>query len=126
MTRRRELLHTSAGVVFGVAVVYLAACYVFDAVDRPSVYRVVLAVVAVALAVGTCVNGYRRMTGRSRPALAYPRVNPATVPFDDVVAVTTATDDRIEAIRHLREAHPGLGLKDAKDLVDEVLARPDL
>ncbi|MCX6468488.1 ribosomal protein L7/L12 [Williamsia herbipolensis] len=126
MTRRRELLHTGAGVVFGVAFVYLAACYVFDAIDSPSIYRVFLAIVSVVLAASIGVNGYRRMTGRSRPALAYPRVNPASVPFDDVVAVTTGTDDRIDAIRQLREAHPGLGLKDAKDLVDEVLARPDL
>ncbi|MGU3294626.1 ribosomal protein L7/L12 [Williamsia sp. M5A3_1d] len=126
MTRRRELLHSSAGVVVGVAFVYLAACYVFDAIDRPSIYRVILAVVAVALAAGTILNGYRRLTGRSRPAVALSRVNPATVPFDDVVAATASHDDRIDAIRHLREAHPGLGLKDAKDLVDEVLARPDL
>ena len=34
------------------------------------------------------------------------------------VAALASTDDRIPAIKALRELHPGLGLKDAMDLID--------
>ncbi|WFR71321.1 ribosomal protein L7/L12 [Prescottella defluvii] len=46
------------------------------------------------------------------------RVAPADVPVEDVRAAIAATSDRIPAIKRLREMHPGLGLRDAKDLVE--------
>ena len=115
-----------AGCVLDVAIVILAIEYVSDAIHRPSVYRVSLAVVAVGLSVSVWWSTYRRLTGRERPSLTYPRTNPATVPFDDVVSAMAAGEDRIDSIRLLRESHPGLGILDATKLVDEVTARPDL
>ncbi len=57
-----------------------------------------------------------------RPSSDTPEpVDPSAVPTGDVLAVISATDDRIPAIKLLRERHPGLGLKDAKDLVDAQL-----
>ena len=43
---------------------------------------------------------------------------PTEVPADDVRSALASTDDRIPAIKALRELHPGLGLKDAMDLID--------
>lgn len=126
MSQRRERLETCAGCVVNVAIVVLTVGYVTEAIDRPSVYRVSLAIVGVGLSISVCWATYRRVTGRQRPSITYPRKNPATVPFDDVVAAVADGEDRIDSIRLLRESHPGLGLLDAKNLVDEVTARPDL
>ncbi len=108
MSPRRERLETWAGCVVNVAVVVLTFGYVTDAIDHPSVYRVSLAVVGVGLSVSVWWSTYRRVTGRQRPAMTYPRKNPATVPFDDVVAAVADGKDRIDSIRLLRENHPGL------------------
>lgn len=43
---------------------------------------------------------------------------PTEIPADDVRSALASTDDRIPAIKALRELHPGLGLKDAMDLID--------
>ncbi|GAA3163248.1 hypothetical protein GCM10020255_047420 [Rhodococcus baikonurensis] len=43
---------------------------------------------------------------------------PSEIPADDVRNALASTDDRIPAIKALRELHPGLGLKDAMDLID--------
>ncbi|GAA1463773.1 hypothetical protein [Williamsia maris] len=126
MSQRRERLETWAGCIANVAIVVLTVGYVSEAFDHPSVYRVSLAIVGVGLSISVCWSTYRRVTGRQRPAMTYPRKNPATVPFDDVVAAMAEGEDRIDSIRLLRENHPGLGLLDAKNLVDEVTARPDL
>lgn len=59
-----------------------------------------------------------------RPSPSTPTpVDPATVPPEDVVEAIDTTDSRIPAIKLLRERHPGLGLKEAKDLVDHQLGR---
>lgn len=43
---------------------------------------------------------------------------PSEIPADDVRSALASTDDRISAIKALRELHPGLGLMDAMDLID--------
>lgn len=43
---------------------------------------------------------------------------PTEIPADDVRSALASTDDRIPAIKALRELHPGFGLKDAMDLID--------
>ncbi|MDI9903725.1 hypothetical protein QM716_28065 [Rhodococcus sp. IEGM 1409] len=40
------------------------------------------------------------------------------IPADDVRSALASADGRIPAIKALREQHPGLGLKDAMDLID--------
>lgn len=47
-----------------------------------------------------------------------PRIEPEDVPAEDVSAAVAASQDRIAAIRTLREMHPGLNLVDAKNLVE--------
>lgn len=47
-----------------------------------------------------------------------PRIEPEDVPAEDVSSAVTASQDRIAAIRTLREMHPGLSLVDAKNLVE--------
>ncbi|MBJ7289131.1 hypothetical protein [Williamsia sp.] len=126
MSQRRKKLETWAGRAMNTGVLVLTVFYVAEAFDRPSTYRIAVAVVAVLLTLNILWTAYRTVTGRERPSISYPRKSPATVPFDDVIDALETTDGRIEAVRRLREQHPGLNLKDAADLVDEVTARPDL
>ena len=53
-----------------------------------------------------------------RPQATPERLEPTDVPDAAVQQSVSRSDDRISAIRDLREAHPGLGLKDAAELVD--------
>ena len=46
------------------------------------------------------------------------RIDPATVPSTDVAGAIADTPSRVGAVKLLRERNPGLGLKDAADLVD--------
>ncbi|GAB2648590.1 ribosomal protein L7/L12 [Prescottella soli] len=63
----------------------------------------------------TTVSAWRH---RNEPRTTAARVSPADVPVEDVRAAIAATSERIPAIKRLREMHPGLGLRDAKDLVE--------
>lgn len=90
-----------------------------SAVDHPTVWRWI---VVVALVVGVVAFGYdafsrwrRHLTGQE-PERFF--VAPEEVPVANVEAVIASTDDRLAAIRALREQHPGLGLKAAADLID--------
>ncbi|MGW6693460.1 hypothetical protein ACWF62_06775 [Rhodococcus sp. NPDC054953] len=51
------------------------------------------------------------------------RVDPATVPVEDVRDAVASAPSAVRAVKALRELHPGLGLLDAKNLVD-AHARP--
>ncbi|MDI9893753.1 hypothetical protein QM797_03370 [Rhodococcus sp. IEGM 1381] len=96
------------------AVVTLLAALAFltisDLVSDPSGWNwsklVVLAVAAPAL-------WYRG--GRHSPVPN--KIGPESVPAEDVEAVVAESGRTVKAIRSLREMHPGLGLLDAKRLV---------
>ena len=45
------------------------------------------------------------------------RIEPEAVPAEDVEAVVAESGRTVYAIKSLREKHPGLGLRDAKNLV---------
>lgn len=47
----------------------------------------------------------------------FERIDPASVPDEDIEAVVSESGRTVTAIRSLRQEHPGLGLKDARDLV---------
>lgn len=66
----------------------------------------------------TTVSAWRN---RNTSPVAVVRVSPAEIPVEDVRAAIAATSDRIPAIKRLREVHPGLGLRDAKELVERHL-----
>ena len=106
--------------------------------QHPVLRRIILAVVSICavflfingliegdwLSVGLSVVGAGFLLdsmrpGRRRKDLA--RGDPETVPWDAVASAIAATDSRIPAIKLLRQHYPGLGLKDAKDLVDAQL-----
>lgn len=99
------------------AVVALLAALAFltisDLVSNPSVWNwsklLVLAVAAPAL-------WYRR----DRHSPVPNKIGPEAVPAEDVDAVVGESGRTVYAIKALREMHPGLGLRDAKNLV-----RPD-
>jgi len=59
-----------------------------------------------------------RTRNNPQPAWQDGTTAPSEVPADDVRNALASTDDRIPAIKALRELHPGLGLKDAMDLID--------
>lgn len=97
-----------------IVVVVVAGCAVFLAIDglrTENWYFVAFAAFAAVM-----------LLDWLRPSSETPEpVDPSDVPAGDVIAVISATDDRIPAIKLLRERHPGLGLKDAKGLVDAQL-----
>ncbi|MDJ0362686.1 ribosomal protein L7/L12 [Rhodococcus sp. H29-C3] len=97
-----------------VAVVALCVAFLaFDGLTNGNWYAVAFAVFAAVL----LLDWLRPTSAPIEP------VDPSMVPADDVLAAISATDSRIPAIKLLREHHPGLGLKDAKDLVDDRLGR---
>lgn len=97
-----------------VAVVALCAAFLaFDGLTNGNWYAVAFAVFAAVM-----LLDWLRPT-----SVAIESVDPSMVPADDVLAAISATESRIPAIKLLREHHPGLGLKDAKDLVDDRLGR---
>lgn len=57
-------------------------------------------------------------TGNTRRSPVPQRIDPATVPSSDVAGAIADAPSRIGAVKLLRERNPGLGLKDAADLVD--------
>ncbi len=126
MSARRDRASVWVGWSRNVLVVILGIWYVIIAFADPTAFHVTIAIIWATLALAMCWATFVTVTGRRRPAVTRMRVHPETVPFDDVVAAIETTPGRIEAIHELREQHPGLGLTDAVDLVDEVMARPDL
>ncbi|WP_241566046.1 ribosomal protein L7/L12 [Prescottella agglutinans] len=93
-----------------------------SAVDRmtsqPSVWDwmwLAIFVVALAGSVVTTVSAWRNRNELQRETV---RVAPEDVPIEDVRTAIASTFERISAIKALREMHPGLGLRDAKDLVE--------
>ncbi len=101
-----------------VTVVALCAAFLaFDGLTNGNWYAVGFAVFAAVM-----LLDWLRPTSTSTSE-AVESVDPSMVPADDVLAAISATDSRILAIKRLREHHPGLGLKDAKDLVDDRLGR---
>lgn len=103
-----------------VAVVALCASFLaFDGLTSGNWYAVAFAVFAVVM----LLDWLRPTSTSTSTSAAVESVDPSMVPADDVLAAISATDSRIPAIKLLREHHPGLGLKDAKDLVDDRLDR---
>ena len=97
-----------------VADVALSAAFLpFDGQTNGNCYAVAFAVFAAVM-----------LLDWLRPASsAVESDDPSMVPADDVLTAISVTDSRIPAIKLLREHHQGLGLKDAKDLVDDQLGR---
>ncbi|QII03994.1 hypothetical protein BH93_00185 [Rhodococcoides fascians A25f] len=96
--------------LLGIWLALLVFSAIADIVSEPSMWNwsklVVLAVAAPWL-------WYRH--GRSW--LAPNKIASEAVPAEDVDAVVAESGRTVEAIRSLREMHPGLGLLDAKRLV---------
>ena len=93
-----------------------------SAVDRmtsqSSVWDWVWLGIFVFALVVSVVSTVRAWQNRNEPQVETVRVAPADVPVADVRAAIGSTFERISAIKALREMHPGLGLRDAKDLVE--------
>lgn len=92
---------------------FLAFSTISDIVSDPSAWNwsklAVLAVAAVFI-----------WYGESRTWTSPDKIGPEAVPAGDVEAVVAESGRTVHAIKALREMHPGLGLRDAKNLV-----RPD-
>jgi len=93
-----------------------------SAVDRmtsqSSVWDWVWLAIFVFALVVSAVSTVRAWRNRNEPQVETVRVAPEDVPLEDVRAAIGSTFERISAIKALREMHPGLGLRDAKDLVE--------
>jgi hypothetical protein len=86
--------------------------------SEPSVWDWVWLGIWVFAVVGFGVTTVSAWRNRNKRGVAAMRVVPEDVPVEDVRAAIAATSERIPAIKRLRETHPGLGLRDAKDLVE--------
>ncbi|WP_317563324.1 hypothetical protein [Rhodococcoides yunnanense] len=89
---------------------FLAFSTISDIVSDPSGWNwsklVVLAVASMFI-----------WSGESRTWTSPERIGPESVPSEDVEAVVSESGRTVYAIKALREMHPGLGLLDAKRLV---------
>ena len=75
---------------------------------------------ALAVSVVSTILAWRNRNTVRVPA----KVSPAEVALADVSAAIASSSGRIDAIRRLRQMYPGLGLLDAKELVDRQLPGP--
>ncbi|MFI8566294.1 hypothetical protein ACIGGF_07000 [Rhodococcus sp. NPDC078407] len=97
---------------YGLAALLAALAFltISDLVSDPSAWNwsklVVLAVAAVFI-----------WYGERRTWTAPEKIKPEDVPAADVEAVVAESGRTVYAIKALREKHPGLGLRDAKNLV---------
>ncbi|MDV8021104.1 hypothetical protein [Rhodococcus sp. IEGM 1330] len=97
---------------YGLAALLAALAFltVSDIVSDPSAWNwSKLLVVAVA--------GLFIWYGESRTRTSPEKIGPEAVPDEDVEAVVAESGRTVYAIKALREMHPGLGLLDAKRLV---------
>ncbi|WP_235581715.1 hypothetical protein [Rhodococcus sp. Leaf278] len=97
---------------YGLAVLLTALAFltISDLVADPSAWNwSKLVVLAVA--------GLFIWFGESRTRMSPEKIGPEAVPAEDVDAVVAESGRTVYAIKALREMHPGLGLLDAKRLV---------
>ena len=85
-----------------------------SALDERSPWKIFLVLVWALLVVVQVTELIRRRTHQP----STPRVDPTTIPVDDVTDAISDAPSRVKAVKLLRERHPGLGLKEAVDLVD--------
>lgn len=95
-----------------------------DAVADPTRFNIFMAVLwvfAVAVYATSALREWR--TGhRMQPEI---QTGPVEVSDDAVAHSIASTPNRIAAIKTLREHNPGLGLRDAADLIDTALTAPE-
>lgn len=107
-----------------VLLIFLGRDTVTDAVDDPSSWNVSIAavwIVAVVVYAATTVYQWRTRH-RQEPEKC---TGPVEVSDDAVAHSIASTPNRIAAIKTLREHHPGLGLREAAELIDTALAAPN-
>jgi len=107
-----------------VLLIFLGRDTVTDAVDDPSSWNVSIAAVwifAVVVYAATTVYQWRT---RHRPE-PEKWTGPLDVFADDAAHAVATTTTRIDAIKTLRQRNPGLGLRDAADLIDTALTAPE-
>ncbi|OZD58406.1 hypothetical protein CH263_24400 [Rhodococcus sp. 06-1059B-a] len=85
-----------------------------SALDERSPWQIFLVLAWALLVVVQVTELIRRRT--HHPSTQ--RVDTATIPVDDVADAISEAPSRVKAVKLLRERHPGLGLKEAADLVD--------
>ncbi|BCN58967.1 hypothetical protein [Prescottella equi] len=106
-----------------IAAVVLFPSAVRAVVVNPSLgnwLTVALAVIVVGGSTVSALSAWRHRNTVRVPA----KVSPAEVALPDVSAAIASSSGRIDAIRRLRQMYPGLGLLDAKELVDRQLPGP--
>ncbi|ORI20547.1 hypothetical protein [Rhodococcus sp. 1168] len=116
------------GTVYLVVVsVVLVAQIVGNVIDEPSPWNITFAVLyllAFAIIATSIVRQRRRRNRASSPEVT--RVEPSSVPTREVWKAKTSSSSRISAIKKLRESYPGLGLREAANLVDDTTDLPNL
>lgn len=89
------------------------------ALDQRTWWKITVAVtwaLLVVIQVGILVGRYARRN-RPKPPIVEP-VDPTSVSDDEVASAVAESSSRVSAVKLLRERRPGLGLKDAVDLID--------
>lgn len=113
MTRKAERWYWA---LLGVWLIFSAPDTVQGVLSDASAWDRITFVVWVVALLGSVT--FAVLTWRRSAALRPERVDPTTVPAEDVRAAVDAASSTVRAVRALRERHPGLGLLDAKNLVD--------
>lgn len=121
----REPVQRWLGTLFLAWLVILVGPSAIDrATSEPSAWDWVwLGIFLIALA-GSAVGVVSAWRNRNTPAVEVARVTPEEVAVPDVLAAIASSSGRIDAIKRLRQIYPGLGLRDAKELVEKQLPGP--
>lgn len=83
----------------------------------------ILVIAVSVFAIGFCIMKLRaRQQGKDVRIQAL-RPTPGQTPADEEIRTLALAGDKIEAIKRCRELH-GMGLKEAKDYVEAMLAQP--
>ncbi|MDJ0394314.1 hypothetical protein QMK17_13355 [Rhodococcus sp. G-MC3] len=109
-----------------VSTVLVGPRVVGNVMDDPSPWNITFAALCLLAFVVIATSFVRHWRNRNRaspPKVA--RVDPNSVPTREVWSARSSSSSRISAIKKLRESYPGLGLRDAADLVDDTTEPPN-
>ena len=106
-------------IVLAWLLVFFGPSTVDQAITEPTAWNWTFLAIWLFATVGSAYYAVQAWRNRNKPSVSVVEgtTAPTEVPADDVRSALASTDDRIPAIKALRELHPGLGLKDAMDLI---------
>ena len=101
-------------IVLAWLLVFFGPSTVDQAITEPTAWNWTFLAIWLFATVGVCLLRSPSLAKQEQTSVSVVEgtTAPTEVPADDVRSALASTDDRIPAIKALRELHPGLGLKD--------------